>query len=70
VDLPAGKALRIEYRARFLLNGRRKAVATTQYALLLDSKSYVLTYTTLPALRRDYAHLFEQSAESFQLNSR
>jgi hypothetical protein len=52
------------------LNGRRKAVATTQYALLLDSKSYVLTYTTLPALRRDYAHLFEQSAESFQLNSR
>jgi hypothetical protein len=70
VDLPAGKALRIEYRARFLLNGRRKAVATTQYALLLDSKRYVLTYTTLPALRRDYAHLFEQSAESFQLNSR
>ena len=70
VDLPAGKALRIEYRARFLLNGGRKAVATTQYALLLDSKSYVLTYTTLPALRRDYAHLFEQSAESFQLNTR
>jgi predicted secreted protein len=70
VDLPAGKALRIEYRARFLLNARREAVATTQYALLLDSKSYVLTYTTLPALRRDYAHLFEQSAESFQLNSR
>jgi hypothetical protein len=70
VDLPAGKALRIEYRARFRLNGRRKAISTTQYALLLDSKSYVLTYTTLPALRRDYAHLFELSAESFQLNSR
>jgi hypothetical protein len=70
VDLPAGKALRIEYRFRFRLNGRRQGVATTQYALLLDNKSYVLTYTTLPALRSDYADLFEQSAESFQLNSR
>jgi hypothetical protein len=70
VDLPAGKALRIEYRARFLLNGRRKAIATTQYALLLDNKSYVLTYTTLPAFRSDYADWFKLSAESFQLNSR
>jgi hypothetical protein len=70
VDLPAGKALRIEYRARFLLNGRKKTIATTQYALLLDSKSYVLTYTTLPALRSDYANWFKLSAESFQLNNR
>jgi len=70
VDLPAGKALRIEYRARFLLNGRRKAIVTTQYALLLDNTSYVLTYTTLPALRSDYADWFKLSAESFQLNSR
>jgi hypothetical protein len=70
VDLPAGKALRIEYRARFLLNGRKRAIATTQYALLLDRTSYVLTYTTLPALRRDYADWFKLSAESFQLNSR
>ena len=70
VDLPAGKALRIEYRARFLLNGRRKAIATTQYALLLENTSYVLTYTTLPALRSDYADWFKLSAESFQLNSR
>jgi hypothetical protein len=70
VELPAGKALRIEYRARFLLNGRRKAIATTQYALLLDNTSYVLTYTTLSALRGDYADWFKLSAESFQLNSR
>jgi hypothetical protein len=70
VELPAGKALRIEYRARFLLNGRRKAIATTQYALLLDNTSYVLRYTTLPALRSDYADWFKLSAESFQLNSR
>lgn len=70
VDLPAGKALRIEYRARFVLNSRRKAIATTQYALLLDNTSYVLTYTTLPTLRSDYADWFKLSAESFQLNSR
>ena len=70
VDLPAGKALRIEYRFRFRLNSHRQGVATTQYALLLDGKSYVLTYTTLPALRSDYANWFRLSAESFQLNSR
>jgi hypothetical protein len=70
VDLPAGKALRIEYRFRFRLNSHRQGVATTQYALLLDGKSYVLTYTTLPALRSDYANWFKLSAESFQLNSR
>jgi hypothetical protein len=70
VDLPAGKALRIEYRFRFRLNSHRQGVATTQYALLLDNKSYFLTYTTLPALRSDYANWFRLSAESFQLNSR
>jgi hypothetical protein len=70
IDLPAGKALQIEYRFRFRLNSRRQGVATTQYALLLDGKSYVLTYTTLPALRSDYANWFRLSAESFQLNSR
>jgi hypothetical protein len=70
VDLPVGKALRIEYRARFLLNGRKKTIAMTQYALLVDSKSYVLTYSTLPAFRSDYSAWFKLSAESFQLNSR
>jgi hypothetical protein len=70
VALPAGKAVRIEYRARFVINGRKKAISTTQYALLLDKTSYVLTYTTLPALRAEYADLFKLSAESFQLTSR
>jgi hypothetical protein len=70
IDLPAGKALRIQYRVRFVLNGRRKAIATTQYALLLENTSYVLTYTTLSALQDEYADSFERSAESFELNSR
>jgi hypothetical protein len=70
VGLPAGKALRIEYRARFVINGRKKAISMTQYAFLLDKTSYVLTYTTLPALRDEYADWFKLSAESFQLTSR
>jgi hypothetical protein len=67
VDLPAGKALRAEYRIRFVLNGRRRIVSTTQYALLLEDASYVLTYTTLPAARDEYADWFKLSAESFRL---
>jgi hypothetical protein len=70
VGLPAGKALRIEYRARFVINGRNKAISMTQYAFLLDKTSYVLTYTTLPALWDEYADWFKLSAESFQLTSR
>jgi hypothetical protein len=70
VGLPAGKALRIEYRARFVINGRKKAISMTQYAFLLDKTSYVLTYTTLPALWDEYADWFKLSAESFQLTSR
>jgi hypothetical protein len=70
VGLPAGKALRIEYRARFVINGRKKAISMTQYAFLLDKTSYVLTYTTLPALRDEYADWFKLSAESFRLTSR
>ena len=69
VDLPAGKALRIEYRARFVIKGRKKAISTTQYAFLLEKTSYVLTYTTLPALRDEYANWFDLSAKSFQLTS-
>jgi hypothetical protein len=70
VDLPAGKAIEVEYRIRFTLHGRKKVASTTQYGLLLEDKSYVLTYTTLPSLRNDYAIWFEESAKSFQLTSR
>jgi hypothetical protein len=70
VGLPAGKALRIEYRVRFVINGRKKAISMTQYAFLLDKTSYVLTYTTLPELRDEYADWFKLSAQSFQLTSR
>ncbi len=69
VDLPAGKALRVEYHIRFVLEGRKRTVSTTQYGLLLEDTSYVLTYTTLPAARDEYADWFKLSAESFQLTN-
>jgi hypothetical protein len=37
---------------------------------LLQEKSYVLTYTTLPSQRTQYLDWFKLSAESFELTSR
>jgi hypothetical protein len=68
VTLPAGAALRLDYRARFSLAGKRKTVATLQYALLIGRKAYVLTYTTLPAFRSEYDWAFRRSANSFRLS--
>jgi hypothetical protein len=67
LQLPAGKALRADYRIRFVLNGRKRTVSTTQYGLLLQGRSYVLTYTTLPSVRDEYLDWFKLSAESFEL---
>jgi hypothetical protein len=67
VQLPAGKALRADYRIRFVLNGRKRTVSTTQYGFLLENRSYVLTYTTLPSMRNQYLDWFKLSAESFEL---
>jgi hypothetical protein len=70
VVLPAGPAVRLEYRARFSLAGARKAVSILQYGVLLGGKSYVLTYTTLPAFAAEYEYSFKRSANSFRLTSR
>jgi hypothetical protein len=70
VDLPAGPAVQLEYRARFSLAGARKAVSILQYGLLLGGKSYILTYTTLPAFAAEYEYSFKRSANSFRLTSR
>jgi hypothetical protein len=70
IQLRAGKALRADYRIRFVLNGHKRTVSTTQFGLLLENRSYVLTYTTLPSLRTQYLDWFKLSAESFELTSR
>ena len=43
IQLRAGKALRADYRIRFVLNGHKRTVSTTQFGLLLENRSYVLT---------------------------
>ena len=66
VKLPAGKAVRLTYRARFNLNGRRLDTALTQYALVHSGAAIILTYTTLPKLAKSYRATFERSAKSFR----
>ena len=66
VRLPAGKAVRLVYRARFSIGGKRLDAAITQYAMMGTGGATVLTYTTLPRLAKGYRATFERSAKSFR----
>jgi hypothetical protein len=66
VKLPAGKAVRFTYRARFNVGGKRLDTSLTQYALLDNGAAVVLTYTTVPKLAKGYRATFERSAKSFR----
>jgi hypothetical protein len=66
VKLPAGKAVRLTYRARFTLGGKRLDTAITQYALVHSGAAIILTYTTLPKLSKAYKTTFERSARSLR----
>lgn len=68
VSLPAGPAVKIMFRLQARYGTARRMVATLQYALLDDGKSYVVTYSTLPELESRYASAFEESARSFRLD--
>jgi hypothetical protein len=63
VTLPAGKALRLAYRARFAVGS--PVVATLQFVFLHAGKATVITYTTLPKLQSHYGAPFARSAHSF-----
>ena len=67
VTLPTGKAVRLTYRARFSLGGKRLDTSITQYALVSRGAAIVLTYTTLPRLATGYRPTFERSARSLRL---
>lgn len=67
VKLPAGKAVRIRYRARFKLGSGPLVVSITQYGIVKPGYAYVLTFTTLPTLEPGYRSTFERSARSFRL---
>ena len=66
VTLPAGKAVRLNYRARFNVGGKRLDTAITQYALVHRGAAVILTYTTLPKLAKGYRATFERSARSLR----
>ena len=67
VRLPAGKAVKLTYRARFDLGGKRLDTSITQYALVKKGAAIILTYTTLPPLAKSYRATFERSARSLRL---
>jgi hypothetical protein len=68
VSLPAGPAVKITFRLQARYGAVSRTVATLQYALLDDGKSYVVTYSTLPELQSRYASAFEESARSLRLD--
>jgi hypothetical protein len=67
VKLPAGKAVRLTYKTRFNVGGKRLDTALTQYALVRNGGAVVFTYTTLPRLAGKYRATFERSARSLRL---
>ena len=66
VTLPAGKAVRLNYKARFKVGGKRLDTAIMQYALVKNGAAVILTYTTLPKLEKGYRATFERSARSLR----
>jgi hypothetical protein len=68
VSLPAGDAVKITYRMQLRYGSMTRSVATLQYALIAGGNSYVVTYSTLPNLEREYASAFTDSAQSLRLD--
>lgn len=64
VTLPAGRAVRLRYTARYLPS--TPVVSLVQYLLIRHGSSVVVTYTTLPKLRTIYGNVFVQSARSLR----
>jgi hypothetical protein len=67
-SLPAGQALKLTYLMQLRYGAATRSVATLQYALIEDGKSYIVTYSTLAGLERRYASSFADSAHSLRLD--
>ena len=66
--LPAGPAVRLRYSINIPSpKSGRVVTATDQYLFVRGSTGYVVTFTTTPALRAQYAPIFATSARSIQL---
>jgi hypothetical protein len=64
VTLPAGESASLSYNARF--SQSTPVVSVLQFMFLRAGKVTVVTYTTLPKLRKTYAGAFARSARSFR----
>jgi hypothetical protein len=64
VTLPAGRAVRLQYRARY--SSTSPLVSLLQYMFMHNGTSAVVTYTTLLSLRGTYAPVFARSARTFK----
>jgi hypothetical protein len=64
VTLPAGKAVKLQYRARY--SSTSPLVSLLQYMFMHNGTSAVVTYTTLVTLRGNYAPVFARSVRSFK----
>jgi hypothetical protein len=64
VRLPASRAVRLVYHARYRLGG--PLVAVTQFLLVHHAQETVLTYTTLPVAESTYRATFDRSARSLR----
>ena len=62
VDLPFGKALRLESAKR----SGTKLVATVQYVVVSGERQTIVTLTTLPALKTRYERLFAASLRTLR----
>lgn len=67
-ELAAGDAVRLTFQQQFeTADGAQQEVATTQYALVIEKRAFVLTFTTLPGEEAAYRDVFAAAAESLQV---
>jgi hypothetical protein len=64
VMLPAGEALRLEYRRLLAPAGRASVVSTVQYVLVLDGRLVTLVFVAPPTQLRAYAPTFRAAAHT------
>lgn len=65
-ELPAGEALRLEYRNEFRSGDSAKTVTSVQYVFVGEKSSYIVTFSTLPDQEAAYEPTFRAAAESFR----
>jgi len=68
VDLDAGEAVRLRFQQRFKAEGSAVEVSTTQYGLIVDGTSYILSFTTLPEQLKAYEDDFGAAMQTFKVS--